>query len=81
MSKEHSPARAFNGPVELHNNDPPDRIIGEHECHRLTDLSRSTRWRMMKQGQFPKKIRLSPNRGGWRLSAIIQWLESREAAA
>ena len=57
-----------------------DRIVGEVECRELTNLSRVTRWRLMRRAAFPKKIRLSPNRTGWRLSSILEWLEAREAA-
>ena len=32
--------------------------------HAITDLSRTTRWRLMKQGLFPAMVSLSPNRGG-----------------
>ncbi len=61
---------------------PPmvDRIVGESECGELTNLSRTTRWRLMQRGQFPKKIRCSPNRTGWLLSAVVEWLSQREAA-
>ena len=57
-----------------------DQFIGEKECHQITDLSRVTRWRLIKQGLFPPKIRLSPNRTAWRLSAIQEWMNAREAA-
>ena len=72
MSLEHSTAR--DGSV-------PDRIVGERECGELTDLSRTTRWRLMRRGLFPAKVSLSPNRAGWKLSAIIEWLEARGVAA
>ena len=58
----------------------PDRIIGEPECHRLSDLSRVTRWRLEKAGQFPRRRRISPNRIGWLLSEIQAWQRQREAA-
>ncbi len=57
-----------------------DQFIGEKECHQITDLSRVTRWRLIKQGLFPPKIRLSPNRTAWRLSAIQEWMNARQAA-
>ena len=57
-----------------------DRFIGEKECHQITNLSRITRWRLIRQGLFPPKIRLSPNRTAWRLSAIQEWMNAREAA-
>ena len=57
-----------------------DCFIGEKQCHQITSLSRITRWRLIKQGLFPPKIRLSPNRTAWRLSAILAWMDAREAA-
>ena len=82
MSAEHYPVRAEDAPAERAKQDPPtvDRIVGENECRQLTDLSRTSRWRLMRQGQFPKRIRLSPNRTGWRLSSVLDWLAEREAA-
>ncbi len=55
-----------------------DRFIGEKECHQITNLSRITRWRLIKQGLFPTKVRISPNRTAWRLSAILEWMSARE---
>ena len=75
MSLEHSTARG--GSMSQ----APDRIVGEAECAGLTDLSRTTRWRLMRHGLFPAKVSLSPNRKGWRLSAILEWLDARKAAA
>ena len=72
MSIEHSPARAGNAIT--------DRIIGEPECREITNLSRTSRWRLIRAGEFPKKITLSPNRTGWRLSQVMAWLAERETA-
>ena len=58
----------------------PDRFIGESECKRLTDLSRVSRWRLEKVGQFPRRRQISPNRIGWLLSEILAWQREREAA-
>ena len=57
-----------------------DRFIGEIECEHITDLSRVTRWRLMKRKLFPSKIRISPNRTAWRLSSVLRWMTEREAA-
>ena len=72
MSIEHSPARAGDSVT--------DRIIGEPECEHITDASRTTRWRMMQRGEFPQKVRISPNRTGWLLSEVMEWLAQRKAA-
>ncbi len=57
-----------------------DRFIGEAECKAITSLSRTTRWRLEKQGKFPGRRILSPNRGGWLLSEVIQWRCERAVA-
>ena len=59
-----------------------DRYVLERECHAITGLSRSTRWRLIRAGKFPKKRHISPGRVGWLLSALRQWQKDcKEAAA
>jgi len=57
-----------------------DRFIREQECRELTGLSRSTRWRLERQGKFPRRRRLSSNGVGWLLSEIEKWQASRSNA-
>jgi prophage regulatory protein len=59
--------------------DEIDRFVREPECKLITGLSRTTRWRLERQGEFPNRRILSTNAVGWRLSAIEQWLSEREA--
>ena len=59
--------------------DDDDRFIREPECKRRTGLSRTTRWRLEKQGKFPKSVQLSESAKGWRLSKILQWMRDRDA--
>jgi prophage regulatory protein len=49
-----------------------DPKVGEE-----TGLSKSTRWRLEKAGDFPKKIQLGPRAVGWRAEEIIQWCKNR----
>ncbi|MCZ6848112.1 MAG: AlpA family phage regulatory protein [Alphaproteobacteria bacterium] len=58
-----------------------DRFIGESEIKKITSLSRSTRWRLEREGRFPKKRHLSANRIGWLQSEILEWIESRANTA
>ena len=46
----------------------------------LTGLSRSTVWRLEKNGQFPARRRLSANSVGWSLIELQAWMQSRSAA-
>ncbi|MCQ2040306.1 AlpA family phage regulatory protein [Pseudomonas kunmingensis] len=40
----------------------------------MTTLSHATLWREIKAGRFPRQVRLSPGRVGWRASDLRQWL-------
>lgn len=57
-----------------------DSILREAEVRLLTGLSRTTRWRMARQGTFPAPLRLSPGAVGWRASQITQWIQDRSKA-
>jgi len=51
-----------------------ERFIRERECLLLTGLSRTTRWRLERTGDFPKRLQLSSNCVGWQLSAVEDWM-------
>jgi prophage regulatory protein len=42
-----------------------------------TRLSRSTIYRLMGTGEFPKQIKLASHASGWLLADIDHWLETR----
>jgi prophage regulatory protein len=55
-------------------------IWREPKVKEATGLSKSTRWRLMKAGEFPPKIQLGPRAVGWAAELIIEWVRSREGA-
>lgn len=55
----------------------PIRFIRRPEVEWLTGLSRSTIYRLMAQGEFPKNHRLSPNCVGWDERDIKDYNENR----
>lgn len=57
------------------------RYIRRTEVEDLTGLSRSTIYRLMDAGQFPRPIRLTQKAVGWKETDIAAWLESRPVAA
>jgi prophage regulatory protein len=57
--------------------DQADRIIREPECEKITGLSRSTRWRLERDGMFPRRRRISPGCSGWLWSEIHAWITAR----
>lgn len=55
-------------------------IWREQKVKEETGLSKSTRWRLMKVGEFPQKIQLGPRAVGWRAEEVIEWVRSRNEA-
>jgi prophage regulatory protein len=56
-----------------------DRFIREAEVQRITGLSRTTRWRLEREGKFPSRRQLSENAVAWLESEIRAWCTSRSA--
>ncbi|QIG79343.1 helix-turn-helix transcriptional regulator [Stakelama tenebrarum] len=56
--------------------DTPDRILRLEAVLERTGLSRSTMYRKMHDGSFPKSIQISDRCIGWRQSAIDAWMRS-----
>ncbi len=54
----------------------PDRIILLKTVLQRTGLSRSTMYRKMQNGTFPKNVQISTRCTGWRESAVEQWLHN-----
>lgn len=55
----------------------PDRLITTRELQQRTTLSRSTLWRMARDGDIPKPVQLTPTRIAWSERAIAEWLARR----
>ncbi|MGU3389831.1 helix-turn-helix transcriptional regulator [Sphingomonas sp. M1A8_2b] len=47
----------------------------------LTTLSQTTIYDMAKRGEFPKQVRIGPNRVVWRRADVLGWLERKLEAA
>ena len=57
--------------------DAQNRILPAAAVSKRLGISRTTLWRLIKAGDFPQAIKLSPNRVGWRESQITAWIETR----
>jgi prophage regulatory protein len=53
------------------------KVIRQKAVVEMTGLSRTTLWRLERQGNFPKRRRLGPNSVGWHEVEVLAWLESR----
>lgn len=56
--------------------DSPDRILRLRAVLDRTGLSRSTLYRKMQNGTFPRNVQISLRCTGWRESAIESWLRN-----
>jgi predicted DNA-binding transcriptional regulator AlpA len=64
---------------------PDHELVLEPECHELTRLHCSTRWRLERKGKFPRSFKIgdpdAPNgRKAWSRSEIMNWIADRMAA-
>ena len=53
------------------------RIISKRELKELVLYSPQHIARLEKAGEFPKRVQLGPNRVGWVLEEVLDWLEKR----
>jgi predicted DNA-binding transcriptional regulator AlpA len=53
---------------------PPDKIIRSKEVQELTGLSRTTIWRLEREGKFPARVPLTASNVGWRLTDVQEWI-------
>jgi prophage regulatory protein len=56
--------------------DTGDRILRIGTVLQLTGLSRSTLYRKVQRGEFPKQIKLSERCAGWRQSSVHAWMRN-----
>lgn len=56
--------------------DLPERIIRIDTVLARTGLTRSTLYRKVQNGTFPKQLKLSERCAGWRESAVNAWLRN-----
>lgn len=55
----------------------PLRLLRFGDVRQRTGLSRSTIWRMERNGSFPKRVKASVNVVAWREDEVSEWIASR----
>ena len=58
-----------------------NRILRAKQVTEAIGLSRTTLWRRVRDGQFPKPVKLGPTAIGWRSAEVEEWLDSRPEAS
>ena len=56
--------------------DKPDRILRLPAVLERTGLTRSTLYRKIQAGTFPKQVAISVRCAGWRESAVSEWMRN-----
>ena len=59
---------------------PAERLLTRREVEARAGLSRSSLYRLMRQGMFPEPIRVGVRAVRWPSSEIEAWLSSRPRA-
>ena len=59
-------------------NPEQDRLIRFDEVHRLTSLGRTTVWELEQKREFPARLRLGKQVVAWKLSEVIEFIETRQ---
>ena len=54
------------------------RFIRTAKILEITKMGRTTLWRLVKAGQFPKPVHIGPNSIAWRESDYESWAENPE---
>ena len=54
----------------------PDRILRLGAVLNRTGLTRSTLYRKIQTGTFPKQVRIATRCTGWRESAVSDWMRN-----
>jgi prophage regulatory protein len=59
---------------------PETRVLSLKTVLARVPLSRTTLWRLEREGLFPQRIKLSENRVGWLEEDIEQWIQRKKEA-
>jgi prophage regulatory protein len=59
---------------------PPECLIRIREVCLLVGVSRSTIYRMVDEGNFPKPLELGPRFKAWQKKTVLNWIVSHEEA-
>jgi prophage regulatory protein len=76
----HSVVRWIATPAVPSGNEP-ERLLREREVEKLVGVSRQTLWRMERDGDFPKRVRVGKNGVRWKASEVNAWLAARSPKA
>lgn len=53
-----------------------ERLLKRREVEEITGFSRTTIYRLMAEGAFPRPLRIGENSVRWRMSDLQKWMEA-----
>ncbi|MGI3431320.1 MULTISPECIES: AlpA family transcriptional regulator [unclassified Providencia] len=62
--------------LKLHG-ESSDRLVREKERKIITSISRTTTWKLEREGKFPKRKQLGPKSCAWLLSDLLIWINEK----
>lgn len=54
-----------------------EKLLNLHEVEANTSLKKSTIYKLMGQGDFPRPIKLTPKKAVWVETDVLQWIDTR----
>lgn len=60
----------------MENTEGIDRLLRLPDVIRITGMGRNTVYTRIKEGTFPKQVKIGPKSVAWRQSEINQWMAS-----
>jgi predicted DNA-binding transcriptional regulator AlpA len=57
------------------------KVLRNTDLDDVLKISKSTRYRLMKKGEFPKPFFISDQAVGWLSTDITSWIESRKSGS
>ena len=73
-----TPPRTLTSPTTSH---VPARLLRIRGIERYTGLSRSTLYRLIRAGDFPRPVRLTRATSAWVVAEVDRWLDQRLATS
>ena len=61
-------------------NDASDRLLRRPEVEQIVGLRTSSLYKAIREGRFPRPVKVTPAIARWRLSEINEWLEAQSTA-
>lgn len=58
-----------------------DRLLRIPEVEQTSGLKKTTIYLLMKRGEFPRGVQITPRCVAWPESAVLQWVQDRISAA